>query len=192
MAYLHRQKDCLTPTTPLEPGVEMFERGRASTLFPIQTELANRKHLSVVPEVDTPASITATARHIARSDKPRPVSEVTEIFETDEDDLSQFEEDLYDVPFPSVSTGALTGAYPRLCIVRTRGDEVKRPSRRLKRSRHHSPATEKRLTPLMASGGRWKDRVGRIYSAHRIPRQNSPSTLRCSCRRLRQKSRIYG
>jgi len=94
----------LSPITPLEPGVEMFERGRATSLFPIQTELANRKHLSVVPEVDTPASILATPRHVARAGKPRPVSDVTEIFETDEDDLSQFEEDLEDVPFTSVSS----------------------------------------------------------------------------------------
>lgn len=81
----------------------MFERGRASTLFPIQTELANRKHLSVVPEVDTPASVLITPRHIAGTGRPRPVSEVTEIFETDEDDVSEFEEDLEDVPFASVS-----------------------------------------------------------------------------------------
>lgn len=81
----------------------MFERGRASTLFPIQTDLANRKHLSVVPEVDTPASILSTPKHPPRSDKPRPVSEVTEILETDEDETSQFEEDLDDVPYPSVS-----------------------------------------------------------------------------------------
>jgi len=83
----------------------MFERGRATSLFPIQTELANRKHLSVVPEVDTPSSILPTPRHFARARKPRPVSDVTEIFETDEDDdLSQFEEDLEDVPFASVSS----------------------------------------------------------------------------------------
>ena len=81
----------------------MFERGRASSLFPIQTELANRKHLSVVPEVDTPASILNTPKHVARNGKPRPISEVTEIYETDEDDISQFEEDLEDVPFASVS-----------------------------------------------------------------------------------------
>jgi hypothetical protein len=104
MSLLHDQKDSLTPITPLEPGVEMFERGRASSLFPIQTDLANRKHLSVVPEVDTPATFPPTPKHVARSDKPRPVSEVTEILETDEDDLSQFEEDLDDVPFQYVST----------------------------------------------------------------------------------------
>jgi hypothetical protein len=97
------KKDLLTPITPLEPGVEMFERGRASKLFPIQTELANRKHLSVVPEVDTPASIIDGPKHIARTHRPRPVSEVTEIFETDDDDVSEFEEDLDDIPFTSVS-----------------------------------------------------------------------------------------
>jgi hypothetical protein len=103
--FAHTQKDPLTPITPLEPGVEMFERGRASSLFPIQTELANRKHLSVVPEVDTPASVLGHPIHNTRMVKPRPVSEVTEIFETDEDDeLSQFEEDFEDIPFTSVST----------------------------------------------------------------------------------------
>jgi len=79
----------------------MFERGRASSLFPIKTDLANRKHLSVVPEVDTPASVLSTPKQVPRSDRPRPVSEVTEILETDEDELSEFEEDFDE--FPSVS-----------------------------------------------------------------------------------------
>jgi hypothetical protein len=85
----------------------MFERGRASSLFPIQTDLANRKYLSIVPEVDTPASVLITPRHIPQTGKVRPISEVTEIYETDDDDVSQFEEDLEDVPFASVSAMAL-------------------------------------------------------------------------------------
>src|SRR5947207_3370123 len=108
--FAHTRKDTLTPITPLEPGVEMFERGRASSLFPIQTELANRKHLSVVPEVDTPASVLGHPTHITRTGKPRPISEVTEIFERDEDDdLSQFEEDFEDIPFTWVS--AMSSAF---------------------------------------------------------------------------------
>jgi len=81
----------------------MFERGRASALFPIKTDLANRKHLSVVPEVDTPASVLSTPKQVPRSDRPRPVSEVTEILETDEDDFSQFEEDFDEAPSVSRS-----------------------------------------------------------------------------------------
>ncbi|KAK8158827.1 hypothetical protein BKA80DRAFT_291001 [Phyllosticta citrichinensis] len=53
-----------TPITPLEPGVEMFQRGKLQPVFAM------------------------------RSDKPRPVSEATEIFDTDfEDDSSEFEEE---------------------------------------------------------------------------------------------------
>ncbi|EKG14953.1 hypothetical protein MPH_07853 [Macrophomina phaseolina MS6] len=53
-----------TPMTPLPPGVEMFQRGKMQSFFAV------------------------------RSDKPRPVSEATEIFDTDfEDDSSEFEED---------------------------------------------------------------------------------------------------
>ncbi|KAK7511076.1 SAM and PH domain-containing protein [Phyllosticta citriasiana] len=53
-----------TPITPLEPGVEMFQRGKLQPFFAM------------------------------RSDKPRPVSEATEIFDTEfEDDSSEFEED---------------------------------------------------------------------------------------------------
>ena len=84
----------------------MFQRSKTQPFFPpIQTELANeyaRKHLSVVPEVDTPA--TATFLSAPRTEKPRPMSEVTEIFETDEDDeTSDFEEDYDDfISFQSV------------------------------------------------------------------------------------------
>ncbi|KAK7532247.1 SAM and PH domain-containing protein [Phyllosticta citribraziliensis] len=53
-----------TPITPLESGVEMFQRGKLQPFFAM------------------------------RSDKPRPVSEATEIFDTDfEDDSSEFEEE---------------------------------------------------------------------------------------------------
>ncbi|KAL1616334.1 hypothetical protein SLS54_008430 [Diplodia seriata] len=53
-----------TPMTPLPPGVEMFQRGKMQPFFAV------------------------------RSDKPRPVSEATEIFDTDfEDESSEFEED---------------------------------------------------------------------------------------------------
>lgn len=53
-----------TPITPLPPGVEMFQRGKMQSFF------------------------------AARSDKPRPMSEATEIFDTDfEDESSEFEEE---------------------------------------------------------------------------------------------------
>ncbi|KAK8237367.1 SAM and PH domain-containing protein [Phyllosticta capitalensis] len=53
-----------TPTTPLESGVEMFQRGKLQPFFTM------------------------------RSEKPRPVSEATEIFDTEfEDDSSEFEEE---------------------------------------------------------------------------------------------------
>jgi hypothetical protein len=82
----------MTPITPLEPGVEMFQRGRPQSLFPIDPELANR--LSIVPEVTTPSKFLAppaTANPVA---KERPRSEITEIYdyESDEDE-SEFEED---------------------------------------------------------------------------------------------------
>ena len=141
---LTTQKD-LTPITPLEPGVEMFERGRTPSLFPIQTDLANRKHLSIVPEVDTPASVLGFPRHIVRIGKPRPVSEVTEIFETDEDDdLSQFEEDFEDVPFASVST--MSSAFAdamRLHPCRMRAGGVKLLSLPSMKLPLHSHPTEK-------------------------------------------------
>jgi hypothetical protein len=68
-------QQAMTPITPLEPGAEMFMRGRTQSLF-----------------------------FAARSDKPRPISEATEIFDTDfDDDSSEFEEDSPKYSFQSVS-----------------------------------------------------------------------------------------
>jgi hypothetical protein len=66
-----------TPITPLEPGGEMFMRSKTQSLLPPM-----------------------------RSDKPRPVSEATEIFDTDLDDDSEFEEDSPKYSFESVSVVA--------------------------------------------------------------------------------------
>ncbi|KAF1987758.1 hypothetical protein K402DRAFT_353366 [Aulographum hederae CBS 113979] len=61
--------DTQTPITPLEPGVEMFQRGKTDSLL-----------------------------FVPRTDKPRPVSEVTEMYDTDfeddnlDDGSSEFEE----------------------------------------------------------------------------------------------------
>ena len=73
----------------------MFQRPKTHFFPAIQTDLANdwqRKHLSAVPEVDTPAT-GRTFLTMPRPEKQRPVSEVTEIIETDDDDESEFEED---------------------------------------------------------------------------------------------------
>lgn len=87
----------LTPITPLEGDVEMFTRGRIPSLFSIDTSIANRQSmLSVVPEVETPAVFLEVQHRQNVEDKPRPMSEITEIFdelEIMEDDLSEFEED---------------------------------------------------------------------------------------------------
>jgi len=62
---------------PLEPGVEMFQRGKLQPVFP------------------------------ARSENPRPLSEATEFIDTDfEDDESEFEEDSLNYSFESVSYAA--------------------------------------------------------------------------------------
>lgn len=83
----------MTPITPLEGEVEMFARGRIQPLFPIDTAIGSRQSmLSVVPEVESPATLLDTQS----THKRRPMSEITEIFdELDlyEDDLSEFEED---------------------------------------------------------------------------------------------------
>lgn len=87
----------MTPITPLEGDVEMFTRGKIQPLFSIDTALANRQSmLSVVPEVETPATFLDVPQRDIISDKPRPMSEITEIFdelENIEDELSEFEED---------------------------------------------------------------------------------------------------
>jgi len=57
----------MTPITPLEPGVEMFERGKSQALF-----------ASVVPS--------------ARTSLERPISMVSEVYTDIEDDSSEFEE----------------------------------------------------------------------------------------------------
>jgi ABC-type enterochelin transport system substrate-binding protein len=52
--------------------------------------------LSVVPEVDTPATFLDPPKDEFITDKRRPMSEITEIFdelEDIEDELSEFEED---------------------------------------------------------------------------------------------------
>ena len=56
----------MTPITPLEPGVEMFVRGRAQSLF-----------IGAVP---------------ARTSLERPVSHISDAYTDIEDDSSDFEE----------------------------------------------------------------------------------------------------
>jgi hypothetical protein len=86
----------MTPITPLEGDVEMFLRSGMQPLFPIDTALTNRQSLlSVVPEVESPATIL-DARRASILDKTRPMSEITEIYDElgdVEDDASDFEED---------------------------------------------------------------------------------------------------
>jgi hypothetical protein len=85
-------QESMTPITPLEPGVEMFQRGRPQSLFPIDPELANR--LSIVPEVPTPSKFLALPASQNPRGRERPLSEVTEIYDYDsEEDESEFEED---------------------------------------------------------------------------------------------------
>lgn len=87
----------MTPITPLEGDVEMFTRSKMEPLFSLDTALAHRNSmLSVVPEVDSPATLLEVPRESYSMDKMRPMSEITEIFdELDdiEDELSEFEED---------------------------------------------------------------------------------------------------
>jgi hypothetical protein len=87
----------MTPITPLEGEVEMFTRGKMQPLFSLDTTLSNRQSmLSVVPEVESPAHYLEISHRDLISDKPRPMSEITEILdELDliEDDMSEFEED---------------------------------------------------------------------------------------------------
>lgn len=59
-------KQAMTPITPLEPGVEMFERGKTQSLF-----------MGAVS---------------ARTSLERPVSVVSDTFTDIEDDSSEFEE----------------------------------------------------------------------------------------------------
>ncbi|KAF2759399.1 hypothetical protein EJ05DRAFT_485418 [Pseudovirgaria hyperparasitica] len=67
----------MTPITPLESGVEMFQKGQMQTLFPQRA-----------------SGSTAFAQRQSRSSQPRPVSEATEIFDTDlEDDSTDLEDD---------------------------------------------------------------------------------------------------
>lgn len=86
----------MTPITPLEGDVEMFLRSGMQPLFPIDTALINRQSLlSVVPEVESPATIL-DARRAPVTDNTRPMSEITEIYDElgdIEDDVSDFEED---------------------------------------------------------------------------------------------------
>ncbi|KAF2666066.1 hypothetical protein BT63DRAFT_416490 [Microthyrium microscopicum] len=75
-----------TPITPLDPSVEMFSRGHPKSIMPIDIRLAQR--LSIVPEVETPSN-RAEFLEVPRLNprKPRPLSEVTEIYSDNEDDI---------------------------------------------------------------------------------------------------------
>ncbi|KAF2405582.1 hypothetical protein EJ06DRAFT_30894 [Trichodelitschia bisporula] len=89
-----------SPITPLEGDVEMFQRGKMQPLFAIDTGLANRRihALSIVPEVPTPRTNTLEVP-VVRSAHARPLSEVTQIFEDEEDsspDDQAYEADEYD------------------------------------------------------------------------------------------------
>jgi hypothetical protein len=104
----------LPPLTPLEGDVEMYSRGKTQPVFSIDTTLANRRsQLSIVPELDTPATFLEVPSY-NQLEKTRPISEITEIFDEydeDEDDLSEFEEDSEGLSFDSVS------GFARLIIV---------------------------------------------------------------------------
>jgi hypothetical protein len=123
----------------------MFTRPKTQPFFPtIQTELANRKHLSVVPEVNTPAQRTFLIAPLV--EKQRPVSEaITEIFETDEDDSSLFEEDADDfISFQSVSQpNSLVNRALALTSRRERVGTARPPSQHSRKSRRHSPGIER-------------------------------------------------
>jgi hypothetical protein len=93
----------LSPITPLEGEVEMFSRGKPQPVFSIDTQFANRRsQLSIVPELDTPATFLEAPGH-HHSEKARPISEITEIFDENDEDLSEFEEDSEGLSFDSVS-----------------------------------------------------------------------------------------
>lgn len=83
----------LTPITPLESAVEMFTRGRPSSIVPTDAALARR--LSIVPEIASPSS-TSSLLDLPRSTliKRRPLSEVTEIH-SDQDDESEIDEECF-------------------------------------------------------------------------------------------------
>jgi hypothetical protein len=87
----------LTPISPLQPGVEMFQRSRPTSIVPIDADLARR--LSVVQELPSPTSLTLP-RAASRLIKPRPLSEVTEIYDDDDEDEDEgdnsYEEDRFD------------------------------------------------------------------------------------------------
>jgi hypothetical protein len=79
-----------TPVSPLDPGVEMFSKGRPTSIVPIDYKLANG--LSVVPEIPTPQTTGfqhETGLYSVR--KARPVSQVTEIDEWGSE--NEFEEE---------------------------------------------------------------------------------------------------
>jgi len=90
----------LTPISPLQPGVEMFQRSRPNSIVPIDADLARR--LSVVQEIPSPTSLAApraAPRAASRqANKTRPLSEVTEIFDYDDDDDDEesYQEERFD------------------------------------------------------------------------------------------------
>jgi hypothetical protein len=93
----------MTPITPLEPGVEMFQRAKSQSFF-----------------------------FQPRTEGPRPISEATE-FDTDfEDDSSDFEEDSPKYSFDSVSARkrkpVKQATKLTLSLSRRRAEEVKQRS----------------------------------------------------------------
>jgi len=87
--YLTYIQNPITPISPLEPGVEMFSKGRPKSIIPIDYKLA--MGLSVVPELPTPQTGLLAPSDLYNPTKARPISQITEIYSLGSD--SEFEED---------------------------------------------------------------------------------------------------
>ena len=148
------KQQAMTPITPLESGVEMFQKGKLQPFF------------------------------AARTGSTRPISEATEIYDTDfEDDSSEFEEDYsHKYSFNSVCLDVLTSVSPRLTYPRTKAERAKPqypPWMKCKLQKIPIQIEEPNLILILKRSSRSKDQRGLISSTHL--NLQSISILHCNC-----------
>lgn len=151
-------KQAMTPITPLEPGVQMFERGKSRDSF-------------------FPSTITV------RSSLERPISSISLAYTDIEDDSSEFEE----YSGSSVRQLRQLRIYARLTIIRATTGEVRQPSQHLKKYEHQEMRRDHSML-IGIYPKLWKAPEAHIFSALPNHPTISTSLCRCphSCRKTPQ------
>jgi hypothetical protein len=160
---LINSKQAVTPITPLEPGVEMFQKGKAQ---PFYARVAS-----------------------ARTSLERPASIASDTYTDIEDDSSEFEE--YSLG-SSVSATFRQGQLGAKAY-RTRIAEARRLSRLLRKFRHRGTSSLGHSSPMNGIFPKLlKGRGGPTFSVHRNRPTIFPSTLPYSSRRCFRRKFLCG